>query len=81
MAWSQYLGLDNHLIRRLERSLAFKVFKTEARTKVAKQFFGNRVVNDWNLFLDDVISAPAIPTFKERLMRTLPSGTRVSLPT
>ena len=61
------------------RGHSHKIFKKDAKTEVAKQFFGNRVVNEWNSLPQDVISAPSVSTFKD-MLRALPPGTK-SLPT
>ena len=59
------------------RGHSFKIFKTDFRTEIAKQFFGNRVVNEWNSMSKDIISAPSVASFKSRLYkRALPTGTR-----
>ena len=57
------------------RGHSLKLYKQKTRTEVAKNFFSNRVVNEWNSLTQEIISAPSIATFKEKL-RTLPSGAR-----
>jgi hypothetical protein len=55
------------------RGHSHKIFKQDSRTEVAKQFFGNRIVNTWNSLPEDVISAPNVASFKDKL-RALPHG-------
>ena len=61
-------GPHFHMALKLDRLQQWLTHKHNLKDK---QF-----VNDWNLLPDDIISAPSIPTFKERLMRTPLSGTK-----
>ena len=57
------------------RGHSHKIFKKDAKTEVANQFFWNRVVNEWNSLPQDVISVPSVSTFKD-MLRALPPGTK-----
>ena len=44
-----------------------KLFKLRCRTTVRQKFFSLRIVNEWNKLPQDVVEAPSINTFKNRL--------------
>lgn len=44
-----------------------KIFPERSRTNVRKNFFSQRVVNVWNNLPENIVSAPNINTFKNRL--------------
>ena len=49
------------------RGNSMKLFKKRVRLDAAKFSFGNRVCNDWNQLPDEVVTAPSINIFKNRL--------------
>jgi len=44
-----------------------KLCKPRCRTTVRQNFFSLRIVNEWNKLPQDVIEAPSMNTFKNRL--------------
>ena len=46
----------------------------QIKTTVRQHFFSERVINEWNALHRDVVSAPSVACFKERLKRSLPTG-------
>jgi len=53
-------GLRGHLL---------KLFTQKCRTTVRQNFFSLRIVSEWNKLPHDVVDAPSINTFKNRLDR------------
>ena len=51
-----------------------KLKKPRFETTVRQHFFADRVVNEWNALPEDVVTAPSLSCFKERLKRSLPTG-------
>jgi len=51
------------------RGHSFKLKKGRFYTNVRKHFFSERVVNLWNALPDQIVDAPTINTFKNRLDR------------
>ena len=51
------------------RGHSLKLQKPRARRNVRLNCFGHRVVNDWNQLPEEVVSAPSLNTFKNRLDR------------
>ena len=50
----------------------FKLFKPRFSSTVTQHFFAERVINQWNALPEDVVSAPSLQCFKERLKRSVP---------
>ena len=50
-----------------------KVYVKRTRTQLAGHFYSNRVVDAWNKLPEDIISAPTVASFKNKL-RVLPIG-------
>ena len=48
------------------RGHSCKLYKERARLDVRKHFFANRVINNWNLLPEYVVSAPSVNCFKNR---------------
>ena len=51
------------------RGHSLKLFKKRSRTVLRRNFFSNRVVDQWNQLPDDVIDADTVNSFKNRLDR------------
>ena len=51
------------------RGHSSKLFKPRCRTTVRQNLFSLRIVNEWNKLPQDVVEAPSINTFKNRLDR------------
>ena len=51
------------------RGHSLKLFKPRCHKTVRQNFFSLRVVNEWNKLPQDVVDAPTINTFKNRLDR------------
>jgi len=51
------------------RGHSLKLFKPRCRTTVRQNFFSLWIVNEWNKLPQDVVEAPSINTFKNRLDR------------
>ena len=49
------------------RGHSFKLPKKSAKNNIKGHVFSHRVVNDWNSLPDDVVSAPNVNAFKNRL--------------
>ena len=49
------------------RGHSWKLEKQRSNKTVRKNAFANRVVNDWNSLSENVVSAPTLNTFKNRL--------------
>ena len=49
------------------RGYSMKLSKQRASIDVRKFFFSQRVVNEWNLLLQDVVDAASVNQFKNRL--------------
>ena len=49
------------------RGHSFKLSKHSSRTDIRKNYFSNRVVNEWNKLDDTTVTANNLSTFKERL--------------
>jgi len=60
------LAQDNHGLRGHNQRL----FKPRCRTTVRKQFFTNRIINQWNSLPQEVINATTVNIFKNRLDKT-----------
>jgi hypothetical protein len=59
------------------RGHSLKLQKQRVRTDVAKYFFKNRIVDSWNQLDEELVTAPNIKTFKDRILkrsRSLPLG-------
>jgi len=52
-----------------QRGHSLKLFKPRCRTTVRQNFFSLWIVNEWNKLPQDVVEAPSINTFKNRLDR------------
>ena len=50
----------------MSRGHSFKLFK-RVSLDVGKYMFGNRVCNEWNLLIEDVVSVGSLNTFKAKL--------------
>jgi len=57
------LAQDNHGLRGHNQRL----FKPRCRTTVRKQFFTNRIINQWKSLPQEVVNATTVNTFKNRL--------------
>ena len=44
-----------------------KLAKPQCRTRIRQHCFNNRIVNDWNSLTDEIVQAPSINSFKNRL--------------
>ena len=56
---------------------SLKFYKARCETALRQHFFSERVVNEWNSLTEDVVTAPTLDCFKERLTshrRSLPHG-------
>ena len=53
------------------RSHKFKLTKNRFNKDVGKFAFANRVVNEWNLLSEEVVSADSVNSFKNRLDKHL----------
>ena len=49
------------------RGHSLKIKKVRAEKELRKHFFGNRIVNLWNSLPENVVTAPSINSFKNRL--------------
>ena len=49
------------------RGHRYKLFKPRVESKVKSNLFSIRVINDWNVLSDEVVSAGTINQFKSRL--------------
>ena len=45
----------------------YKFAKCRSRLNVRSSFFSQRVVNDWNMLPNEVVSADSVNSFKNRL--------------
>jgi len=52
-----------------QRGHSLKLFKPRCRTTVRQNFFSLRIVTEWNKLLQDVVDAPSVNAFKNRLDR------------
>ena len=57
--------------QRMLRGHSYKLQKQYARTDVRKHFFSHRVVDAWNALPEEVVSAPTLTSFKNRLRSQL----------
>ena len=64
VAYEQFFQLNTteYRLRRHSKTL----FKEHTRLEVRKNFFSNRVVNNWNGLTEDVVSATSVNCFKNR---------------
>ena len=63
-------GSPLHLAERgRTRGHSLKLKKTQCRMAVRQHAFSQRVVNNWNLLPETVVTAPTLNTFKNRLDR------------
>jgi hypothetical protein len=53
------------------RGHGFKLLKRHCRSELRSDFFSMRVVNLWNSLPDNVVTAPTLNTFKNRIDKTL----------
>ena len=51
------------------RGHSLKLAKNKCRLEVRRNFFSQRVVNNWNSLPEDIVEAPCLNTFKARLDR------------
>ena len=51
------------------RGHSLKLFKPRCRTTIRQNFFSSRIVNEWNKLPQEVVDAPSINAFKNRLDR------------
>ena len=49
------------------RGHSLKLFKPHVKTSLRIHFFTNRVINHWNSLPEEIVSAPTLNTFKNRL--------------
>ena len=49
------------------RSNGFKLDKFRFQKEIGRNWFGNRVVDEWNRLPSDIIAAPSLDSFKHRL--------------
>ena len=57
------------------RGHSLKLNKKYCRTTLRQNFFSERVIDTWNdILTEEVVTAPSLPCFKERLKRVLPNG-------
>ena len=49
------------------RGHTLKVAKPQAHSRVRRNHFSTRVMNDWNALPEAIMSAPTVNTFKNRL--------------
>ena len=49
------------------RGQNFKLFRQRSRLNVRANSFSNRVVNTWNSLPENVVNAPSLKSFKNRL--------------
>ena len=49
------------------RGHKYKLVKRHSKLDIRKQFFSNRVINDWNSLPDEVVAADTVNCFKARL--------------
>jgi len=59
------------------RGHSFKIYKQKATSMCRRNFFSQRVVNDWNSLPQDVVEASSLEVFKKRLdsyMNTMEMG-------
>jgi ribonucleases P/MRP protein subunit RPP40 len=49
------------------RGHSLKLQKTRCRTSLRANSFGMRIVNNWNSLKDDIVQAPSVNSFKNRL--------------
>ena len=49
------------------RGHQFKLYKQSSRLNVRRNFFTQRVINDWNRLPSHVVEAPSVNSFKNRL--------------
>ena len=61
---SEFFTIDTHCIT---RNNGFKLVGKRFRTDIAKNFFANRIINDWNQLPWDVVHSQSINIFKNRL--------------
>jgi len=53
------------------RGHSLKLNKKRARLDVAKFFFSNRVINEWNMLSEEIIAGNSLSGFKSKLDRHL----------
>jgi len=51
------------------RGYSLKLFNLRCRTTIRQNFFSSRIVNEWNKLPLEVVDAPSINAFKNRLDR------------
>ena len=56
------------------RGHSLKLFKNRFNTSVGKFSFGNRIVDDWNMLPEDVVSSTFVLNFKIKLDKYLKNG-------
>ncbi len=49
------------------RGNSLKLFKKRASTEIRRNVFGYRVVDGWNGLPDNIVTAPSVNSFKNRL--------------
>jgi hypothetical protein len=49
------------------RGHSLKLIKNRSRLNLRKNFFSQRVINDWNKLPEEVISAQSVDVFKKRI--------------
>ena len=49
------------------RGCSFKLTNKLAKNNIKRDVFSHRIVNDWNSLPEDVVSAPSVKAFKNRL--------------
>jgi len=49
------------------RGHQFKLYKQSSRLNIRRNFFSQRVINDWNRLTSHVVEAPSVNSFKNRL--------------
>ena len=62
--FTQFFRLD---VDSRTRGHQWKLVKPAAVSRARRNFFGIRIVNDWNSLPNEVVSAPTVNLFKARL--------------
>jgi len=73
--WKIVMGMENISKGKLfkldekgiTRSNGYKLIGQKFNTDIAKVYFSNRVVNDWNKLPSNIVSSQNLETFKSRL--------------